>query len=223
MIKLSGKSAFDINVRSMYVSLQFGREALARFCGILDLPPPVLQPSYSKISNNLSMVSRTMAEVSMKEVAQRLVEIIMDRSPDDIQVEEDGRIIANVAVTIDGTWQKRGHASKHGVVSREYKREKKGQKQADGKGVGAGRLTDPAIDRIRNNYGEAIRNSTIQTIMKTTILAVYHHMIRDDSLSLNEQHKYCPIHINTWCKYWQDNLHNTCKYTLVYQQCLKLS
>ena len=61
----------------MYASLQFGREALARFRGILDLPPPVLQPSYNKISNNLSIVPRTMAGDSMKEVAQRVVEITM--------------------------------------------------------------------------------------------------------------------------------------------------
>ena len=44
--------------------------------------------------------------------------------------------------------------------------------------------------------------------MKTAILAVYHHMIKYDNLSLNEQH----IHLNTWCKYWQAKLRNTCKY-----------
>ena len=38
-----------------------------------------------------------------------------DRHPDDIEMD-GGEMIANVSVTVDGTWQKRGYPSKIGVV-----------------------------------------------------------------------------------------------------------
>ena len=38
-------------------------------------------------------------------------------------------------------------------------------------------------------------------------------MIKDDKLPQTEQHKYCPIHTNTWCKFWQDRLHGTSTYS----------
>ena len=36
--------------------------------------------------------------------------------PENVEETADGRVIANVPVTIDGTWQRRGHSSKNGVV-----------------------------------------------------------------------------------------------------------
>jgi hypothetical protein len=38
-----------------------------------------------------------------------------DRHPDDIEMD-GGEMIANVSVTVDGTWQKRGYSSKIGDV-----------------------------------------------------------------------------------------------------------
>ncbi len=38
-----------------------------------------------------------------------------DQHPDDIEMD-GGEMIANVSVTVDGTWQKRGYSSKIGVV-----------------------------------------------------------------------------------------------------------
>ena len=37
-------------------------------------------------------------------------------SPDDIELDLNGVMTARVAVPLDGTWQKRGHSSKHGIV-----------------------------------------------------------------------------------------------------------
>ena len=42
--------------------------------------------------------------------------MLTDCNPEDINIKDDGTVLANVAVTVDGTWQKRGHASKHVVV-----------------------------------------------------------------------------------------------------------
>ena len=38
------------------------------------------------------------------------------KNPQNIDIQVDGTMLANVVVSIDGTWQKRGHLSKHGVV-----------------------------------------------------------------------------------------------------------
>ena len=334
----SGISAFDVNICSTYGSLPFGREGLAKFCGLLDLPPPVLQDSYNNICNKLSGESKTLAENSMKNAAQNLIKYKMENDPNDIDVNLDGTVIAKVAVSVDGTWQKRGHSSKHGVVFiissdtggvldfsiktlhcsscqmhqsddkqsekyktwyekhapdctinfggssgamesdagvemwlrsikknnlryktyigdgdsssygkvkdaclkaypdgsyqvekeecvghiqkrmgsglREYKKRKRGQKLADGRGVGGtNRLTESFMDRIQHNYGEAIRSCSSVNEMKTAIQAVFHHMIKNDCLPLSKQHQYCPVHKNTWCKYWLDKLHDSDKYT----------
>ena len=75
---------------------------------------------------------------------------------------------------------------------------------------GAGRLTDAFIDRIQNNYGEAIRNNNDVLSMKTAIRAIYEHMIKDNELSLVQQHMNCPKTTNTW---WQDKLQNKGMYT----------
>ena len=80
-----------------------------------------------------------------------------------------------------------GHIQKRmGTGLREFKRKRSGQKLADGKGVGGMyRLTLAAMDRMQNNYGEAIRSHANATDMKTAILAVFHHMIKDDKLPLS--------------------------------------
>ena len=108
-----------------------------------------------------------------------------------------------------------GHIQKRmGSGLREYKKRMRGQKLPDGKNVGgAGRLTDAVIDRIQSNYGEAIRNNSEIGTMKTTISGVYHHMIKDEKMTLVQQHKHCPMNKSTWCKFWQDKLHNHGNYT----------
>ena len=87
-----------------------------------------------------------------------------------------------------------GHVKKRmGAGLREFKRKKRGQKLSDGRGVGGGgRLTDAIIDRIQNNYGEAIRNNKDDNSMRTTINAVLHHVIMDNNLTLVQQHIHYP-------------------------------
>ena len=107
---------FDINIRSIYAFLPFGREGLAKFCGLMNLPPPVLAPSYQKGRVKFAVESLKLAGESMKSAAQRMIDIIMEKHPEKIDIQNDGTMLANVAISIDGTWQKRGHASKHGVI-----------------------------------------------------------------------------------------------------------
>ena len=38
-------------------------------------------------------------------------------------------------------------------------------------------------------------------------------MIKDEKMTLVQQHKHCPMNKSTWCKFWQDKLHNHGNYT----------
>ena len=55
------------------------------------------------------------AENCMQEAAPRVFQKISVERPRDLE-EIDGQLVANVAVTVESTWQKRGHSFKIGVV-----------------------------------------------------------------------------------------------------------
>jgi hypothetical protein len=104
-----------------------------------------------------------------------------------------------------------GHVQKRlGTALRKYKNDK-GKKLSDGKSVGGkGRLTDKVIDKRQNYYGKAIRgNKGNLEGMKSSIKAIQHHMIRNENLTLDKQHQYCPRSPDTWCKYWKDKADET--------------
>ena len=62
------------------------------------------------------------------------------------------------------------------------------------------------IDPIKNNYGEAIRSHTDVTSMQKAIKAVFNHIIKDTPV---QQLMFCPTTSDTWCKFWQNKLHDT--------------
>ena len=100
-----------------------------------------------------------------------------------------------------------GHVQERlGTALRTYKKNMKGQKMEDGGRVqGRGRLSDNVIDKMQKYYGRAIReNSGDLHKMKTRIWAIVYQMIKDESSSLEEQHKLCPKGEDTWCKFWKD-------------------
>ncbi|GFT20756.1 uncharacterized protein NPIL_343111 [Nephila pilipes] len=75
-----------------------GAESAVMFCGIMNLPPPP-----TKFNNNLLQAARETCEESMAEAVHEAVE-----------ENEGGR---DIAVAVDGSWQKRGFSSKNGVVT----------------------------------------------------------------------------------------------------------
>lgn len=328
-----GGGSFEVNRRAAIASCHLGHAGLTQICALMNLPPPVAPEAYNKHLIQIERASKIQAQEVMNDAAERLIHKVSIEQPDDI--EQDGEnIIAHVAVTVDGTWQKRGHSSKIGVVFvisvdtgeildcevkslfcqqcqvhghqnqdseeykewkkshkekceinhhgsaedmeaaaaveifsrsietrklkyttfvgdgdsscfgrvkaamekkygaayevtkeecvghvqkrlgtalRKYKKDKKGQKLTDGKTVGGkGRLTDKIIDSMQNYYGQAIReNKGNLEGMKKSIKAIQHHMIKDSSQTLEEQHQYCPKSPDGWCKYWKDKGNGT--------------
>ncbi|GFT85825.1 uncharacterized protein NPIL_483401 [Nephila pilipes] len=78
-----------------------GAESAVMFCGIMNLPPPPTK--FTKFNNILLQAARETCEESMAEAVHEAVE------------ENDGG--RDIAVAVDGSWQKRGFSSKNGVVT----------------------------------------------------------------------------------------------------------
>lgn len=108
-----------------------------------------------------------------------------------------------------------GHIQKRmGTALRKYIKEKKAMKLGDGKGVGGkGRLTDAVIDDIQGYYGKAIRGHKGDLEgMINAVWAIYNHMICSSTMSLKDQHKYCPKGNDSWCKFNKDCTNKTSQY-----------
>ena len=110
------KQPFDINVKSVYASQTLMHSGLKRFLGDMDLPAPINATAYNRTLKNISSVSVKLAEQQMKAAAYRLKKIVLDEEPENIELSPAGDMIAQVAVSVDGKWQRRGHCSKIGVV-----------------------------------------------------------------------------------------------------------
>ena len=104
-----------MNWRAALASGQLGHAGLCQFCAVMNLQPPVAKEAYKKHIVQIEKATKSNAGAVMKDAAKRLREKIMTEHPDDIEMDGED-IIANVAVTVDGIWQKRGHSSKIGVV-----------------------------------------------------------------------------------------------------------
>ncbi|GFX48114.1 uncharacterized protein TNCV_4114491 [Trichonephila clavipes] len=78
-----------------------GAESARMFCGIMNLPPPPTK--FSKYNHILLQATRETCEHSMAEAVREAVD------------ENDGK--REIAVAVDGSWQKRGFSSKNGLVT----------------------------------------------------------------------------------------------------------
>ena len=105
---------FEINKRAALASSS--RKDLKRFCSRMNLPPPVLSKPYNRHLKTIEEAAVHEAEEKMNDAAARLIEITRTEEPSKIVKLESGKEVAQVSVTVDGTWQKRGHTSKIGVV-----------------------------------------------------------------------------------------------------------
>ena len=112
------RKAYDINIRSVYAAttVGIGRKGMQKICGIFDLPKPISSKPYNVLLKTLSEKSVGEAEAIMNNSATKLGSIMLAKYPDLVEVDENGKFIYKVSVTVDGTWQKRGHTSKVGVV-----------------------------------------------------------------------------------------------------------
>ena len=106
--------AKEINLRmtAFIRSLGKGHSALENFSQYVNSPAPMNQKAYRSILLNLHRASKETAEESMKKAAEEIIELKTTAENNDVS-----RPIVECAVSLDGTWQRRGHASHNGVVT----------------------------------------------------------------------------------------------------------
>ena len=110
-----GGGSHEVNRRAVLASGKLGHAGLSQFCGVMNLPPPMAKEAYQNHLIQIEKATKSNAEEVMKDAAKRLRDKVSIEHPNDIEMDGE-ELIANVAVTVDGTWQKRGHSSKIGVV-----------------------------------------------------------------------------------------------------------
>ena len=100
----SQANGYEVNKRSVLAlrALGKGHAGLSTFCGLIDLPQPVLHSNYDNINKILSNACETVAENSMMEaVTEEFTKTAND----------------NLIVSGDGSWRRRGFSSLQGISS----------------------------------------------------------------------------------------------------------
>ena len=105
----SNVKGFDINTRVVYAMREcgLGHSGLETFVSLMDMPKPMTARNYDKIVDKLTVAVKEVAEGTMRDACNELREL--QNSPFDEKMD--------VAVSCDGTWQRRGYSSNNGVVS----------------------------------------------------------------------------------------------------------
>ena len=102
--KTTKNNAYDINTRTVYTMRSCGQgyAGLERFTSLMNLPKPMTPNNFDKIVDRLVVATKEVAEETMQDAATEL--------------KTDANV-ADVAVSCDGSWQKRGYSSMNGVVT----------------------------------------------------------------------------------------------------------
>ena len=100
---------FQCNRRSVLAAraIGCGHAGLQKFCGLMNLPPPVQLSAFQRHQRALCKAAKSVACTSMNKAAEE-VRVANTRRDRPVNV---------TAVTFDGTWMKRGFSSLHGVFT----------------------------------------------------------------------------------------------------------
>ena len=105
----TGKKGYEVNRRMTYTmrSLGVGYTGLEKFCTFMDMPQPMTRNNFDKINKLCKTAAK---EVAMDTMIDAANEIREKSGASDDQIVDTG-------VSVDGSWQKRGYASRNGVVT----------------------------------------------------------------------------------------------------------
>ena len=103
-----GPLPFKINIQTVLAFREIGKgyQAMRDFSSYMNFPPPLSKFCYNQTNSLLYDCYKEVAEASCKNAA------------DEVRVANGNKEdVSNCQVSVDGTWQKRGHASINGVVT----------------------------------------------------------------------------------------------------------
>lgn len=104
--------SYDVNRRATYImgELGHGQAAMADFCSVFNMPPPVASGNWSLHNNAIRKTSTTILREECIAAGKRLRENIMK---DDSSIDKDQ--VLDIPVSFDGTWHHSGFSSTHGL------------------------------------------------------------------------------------------------------------
>ena len=116
-IKRGGGSA-EVNLRMVQGGLMTGNglASLQKICSIMNLPSPVTSRAYNESLKEIESITKEVGDLSLQMAAKNLKKFVVetDHNFANADIEKDE---FSVAVSVDGTWQKRyGYSSLHGVI-----------------------------------------------------------------------------------------------------------
>lgn len=105
------KHSYAINRRFLFVmrTLGIGLKGAAKFCGLMDMPPFVMQATYDLIVKNIHSCTQMATEKLFEKACAEEKEATA-------QNRGDGNC-EELTISGDGTWKKRGFTSLYGVTS----------------------------------------------------------------------------------------------------------
>ncbi|GFV60499.1 uncharacterized protein TNCV_3471341 [Trichonephila clavipes] len=94
---------YEVNLRFVYGMrcIGIGKSAAQIFCAMMNLPPPP-----AKFERLYTPIFKALETVSSRSMVNSVNEAVIENEHN-----------KNIAIALDGTWQKRGHTSKNGVVT----------------------------------------------------------------------------------------------------------
>ena len=114
-----GASSYEVNYLSIIAMREIGRghTSLSTLCGIMNLPPPMNIKAYNDMQEKIASVYKEVANQSMQNAAN---EFRFKQQHDRIVEMIDNNFenaIADITVSGDGSWQKRGFSSLNVLVT----------------------------------------------------------------------------------------------------------
>ena len=102
---------YEVNRRLVYAmrSIGCGHAAAKRFCGLMNMPPPLRPTPYSRHNKALLNAVKEVSVETMNVAASEIHEIKPEVN--------EGTGVAKCAISCDGTWQRRGFSSLNGCVT----------------------------------------------------------------------------------------------------------
>ncbi|GFW43071.1 uncharacterized protein TNCV_1474661 [Trichonephila clavipes] len=94
---------YEVNLRFVYGMrcIGIGKSAAQIFCALMNLPPPP-----AKFERLYTPIFKALETVSSRSMVNSVNKAVIENEHN-----------KNIAIALDGTWQKRGHTSKNGVVT----------------------------------------------------------------------------------------------------------
>ena len=103
--------SFETNNRAIIAMREIGRghTTVKNFCGFMNMPPPMQIKSFNEMQKNIVSVYQDVVNDSMQTASGELRDMAIDEFGQKNEV-------ADIVVSCDGTWQRRGFSSLNGVV-----------------------------------------------------------------------------------------------------------